>query len=320
MNKFKLWHLALICLAVFLIFGGIAAAAISTGSSSLNITDWSFPRIKSNSSGLFSSGAELSLDENTTTDIAGADSIIINGVSSPIEVTTTTGDNVQAHLYGSYFSTAGKIELEVTKNGGDIKILVKYPNGNAGVTTSMLKLDVQIPSDYYGNLSVNGVSSSLDIKCEGMKFDDVRFVTTSGKIHFEPINANSIDVDSVSGRIEGTLVSGKLNVKGISSTVAISGLTAESKIKTTSGKITVDVEAYDDLDLSSTSGSVEINLKTEDDFYVDFDTISGRFDCDIPLTVKSQKRTGFEGYTADDNVAKFDVGTTSGSLKINKNY
>ena len=318
MKKFKLWHLAVICLAVFLIFGGIAAAVISTSTKIADEADWSFPWFRPTIFGL--NQDKFSIDQTETAGISGKNEISIRSVSSQIDVKETTDDEITAHLYGDYYSNRGEIELEVTDTGDTVKIAVKYPKGNTGISISDLKLEVSIPKDYEGDLSVSSVSGTLYISCESMELDKVNFSTTSGRINFEPISTSSLDVGSVSGRIEGALTSGKLNAGGTSSSIAISGLTAESKVSTVSGKITVDVEYYDDLDLSSTSGRVEINLKTEGDFYVDYSTTSGSFECDIPLMVESQKRSGFEGYLGDSNAPKFKVHTVSGSLHINKDY
>jgi lia operon protein LiaG len=318
MKKFKLWHLAIICLAVFLIFGGIAAAVISTSTKIADEADWSIPWLGFKSFGV--RGDEFSIDQTETAGISGKNDVVIRSVSSQIEVKETTDDEITAHLFGDYYSRRGEIELEVTDSGGTVKIAVKYPKGNTGITISDLKLEVTIPQDYEGDLAVSSVSGPLYISCESMELDKVHFSTTSGRINFEPINSSILEANSVSGRIEGTLLSGKLNAHGTSSSISISGLTAESEVRTVSGRITVDVEDYDDLNLSSTSGRVEINLKAEGDFYVDFSTTSGSFDSDIPLMVESQKRNGFEGYLGDSSAPRFKVNTVSGSLHINKDY
>ena len=65
MKKFKLWHLALIALAVFLVFGGIVSI-ISYRNYSWNNTNWSI--------GI---GDEYTIDESKSIDIDGKTKISI---------------------------------------------------------------------------------------------------------------------------------------------------------------------------------------------------------------------------------------------------
>lgn len=318
MNKFKVWHLAVISVAVFLAFGLIAAIVIANNSDFRSPDNWNI--FWKSGKSFFGKSEDYSIDEKESISISEKSNISISSLSSKVNVFQTDGEEITVHLYGTYASTGGAIELEVEDDGSEAKIVVKYPSGGASISLSNLILDVNIPKSYSEDVYVKTVSGEIDLECEDAIFEKVKLRSTSGRINFHTLSAESLDVSSTSGKITGNLISGKLVAHGTSSSISVTGLTSESEITTVSGKITVDIEKYEDMDISSTSGRVIINLETEGDFFIDYSTVSGNFNCDIPLTVENQKRTGFEGYSGDKNSAKFKVHTVSGSLEINKNY
>ena len=319
MKNIKLWHIAVICVAVFLVFGLIGAIVISniSGGISSDGINWFWK----NKDGNFGLSEKYSIDEEGTLDTNGLDALTISSVSSKVNVTTTQGSELTAHLYGTYSSRSEKLELQVTQSGGEGKIIVKYPKGGMGISISDLTLDIEIPESYSQGISVSTVSGGINFDCGNENFADVKFNTTSGRIRFNTIeSASSLKVNSVSGSIEGRLLSGTLKAGSTSGSIKIFGLAGEADVNTVSGRIELGIEEYADIDADSTSGSVTIMLESEGDFYVDFSSVSGSFNCDMPMTVENQKKTGFEGYSGSKNGAEFKVSTVSGSFRIEKNY
>ena len=318
MKNFKLWHLAVISVAVFLVFGVIASIVILNNSDLHSWESWNLRWKDSNSGLIFSSGKDYTIDEQEYAGIDGKDEIKINTISAEVNILETDTDELSVHLYGEYSSKKGEIELEVRESGSGITVTVKYPNG--GVTRMNMTLDVEIPAGYGGDLGIHGVSSDVELECEDMSFGELTVSTVSGEIDLNTVSTSAVNASSTSGDLKGNIVSGKLGFNGISSKVDVSGLTSGANIGTVSGNITLAVEKYDDIKIDTTSGDVKIILEAEDDFYVNFDSVSGDFECDIPMKIVKQKRSGFEGYSAEGYDAEFNVDTVSGDLKIVQNY
>ena len=319
MKNLKLWHIAVICVAVFVVFGLIGAIVIANTTDFTNsrIFNWSW-RDDNRS---FGASENYTIDETGTINISDIDSLTISTVSSKVNITTVQGSELTAHLYGTYASRSGQVELQVSETGSEGKVYVKYPKGGSGITFSSLTLDIELPEEYAKNISVNSVSGELNFDCENESFEDVKLGTTSGRIKFNTIKSvSNLKVNSVSGSITGMLLDGSLDANSTSGSINIGGLASNADVHTVSGRIELGVEEYADIDAGTTSGSVVITLENEGDFFVDFGSVSGSFKSDIPMTVENQKKSGFEGYYGSKNGAEFKVSTVSGSLKIEKNY
>ncbi len=316
MKNFKVWHLAVICVAVFLIFAAIAAAIIISNDEFRNPAKWSINFDEDDFDFGFGIGKGYSIDKTETINVSKKSKISVNTISSDVNIYQTDGSELIVHLYGDYTSRRGEIALEIQNTGSTTIVTVKYPKG--GVQRTDLKLDIQIPSGYSDDLSVNGVSSDVTFECEEMMFSDVNVSVVSGTTMINTLHADGLFVNTVSGDVKGRLPSGELDVNGVSAKVTVSGLTETVSVNTVSGDVTLFVEKYNDIKINTTSGDSEINLESKDDFYVKFDSVSGDFECNVPLTIIKQKNSDFEGYSGTDNSAEFNVDSVSGDLTINQ--
>ena len=163
--------------------------------------------------------------------------------------------------------------------GSTVKVAVKYPR-NSGLSSSDLVLDIQLPQQYDQDVKISSVSSDVDLQGASMMLDTFEVKTVSGTINFNTVYANSVRVETVSGDVMLTTM------------------------------------VNPDLKVESVSGDIGITLIDDKNFYVDFSTISGDFECAIPLNIKSQTRGGFEGYSGNENAVRFEVGTISGDFVI----
>lgn len=317
MKKFKAWHLAIICLAVFLIFAGVAAVIIVNNDDYHSADRWNMSWSDNDWDIGFGIGKEYTIDQNETIDVNSKFKIDISTISSDISITQTTGSKVTVHLYGDYNSRKGEITLEIADTGSTVKIMVKYPK-NGGISRSNLRLDIQVPQDYDQDLYVHTVSSDILLECQDMIFDSIDIDTVSGTTNINTIRANSLTFDAVSGSIRGSLIESTLKANGVSGKVNITGLSADAEIDTVSGDITLALVKNSDLNINTTSGDVEIKLGSNTDFYIKYDSVSGDFSCDIPLTIVRQKGSDFEGYAGDKNSPEISVDSVSGDLSINE--
>ena len=279
MKKFRAWHIALIGLAVFLLFGGISAIIIRTNekyhSQSAWTVGWDNGRWWT-----FGDAESYSIDEADSVQISSSiKAVELSCISADINITQTDGDEMQVHLYGDYASVGGEIELDIQSVGSTIKVIVKYPR-NTGTYSNDLVLDIQLPQQYNQDIKISSVSSDIEFEGETMMLDTFEVKTVSGAINFNTLYAKSVRVETVSGDVMLTTM------------------------------------VNPDLTVETVSGDVQIVLEGDKEFYVDYSTISGDFECDIPLNIKSQTRGGFEGYSGNENAVRFEVGTISGDFVI----
>jgi lia operon protein LiaG len=314
MNKFKLWHLAVISVAVFLIFGIIAAVAIVTNNDLHDMNKWNFNWKDTNFGIILTPGKSYDIDEEKSESVNGISEIDISAIAADINVTVTDDDELTANLYGDYTSRNGELELIVQESGSKLKVYVKYPKN--GISRTNISLDVQIPSSYSKDLSVDGVSSDIELETSKMDFEEVNIGTVSGKIRLNTINADIVKASSTSGDLYAEMINGELEFNGTSSKITVSGLSGEAKIDTVSGDVEFTMDKPNDAKVNTVSGKVTIKLEALEAFSVDFGTTSGNLECDFPLTLETNKRNSVKGYYDNDDSAVFDVNTTSGDLKI----
>lgn len=94
MNKFKLWHLAVICVAVFLIFGVLATVIILNNDGLHDINKWNFNWNGSNF-GIFSgSSKDYTIDADNSIDVSDKSKISIKGISAEINIVQTSGNEL----------------------------------------------------------------------------------------------------------------------------------------------------------------------------------------------------------------------------------
>lgn len=315
MKNFKAWHLALISLAVFLIFAAIVSVIVVNNDEFHSANRWGISW-RDNAWGMgFGVGKDYTIDASDSIDVDGKSNISISAVSADITIVQTTGDKLQVHLYGDYRSRNGEIKLEVTNSGSTAKIVVKYPK-NSGVNTSNLTLDIQIPKDYDQDLVIGIVSSDIVFECEDMMFETVKIKNVSGIAKLNILHADSLEVTTVSGGLKGEFPDGTLKLNGVSSKINVLGITKEVNIDTVSGDIILSVEKLDEMDIDTVSGDITITLENEEEFYVDFGSVSGDFECNVPLIVIKQKSGDFEGHTGDKYATEIKAGSISGDLTI----
>ena len=317
MNKFKLWHLAVICIAVFLIFGIMATVAVVNNKDIRDGDDWNFDwgegRVWGfNWGGI---GKEYSIDKTETVDISSKTKIDISAVAADININQSTGEKLEAHLYGDYSSTRGEIELTVVNTGNTARIYVKYPK-NGGVNKTNLVLDITIPADYDQALSVDGVSSDIVFECEDMSFESIKINNVSGLTNLNTPHANSLSVDTVSGNVRVHFPAGSVYVNGVSAKVNLTGISDSVRVDTVSGDVTLTIVNVEDLNIDTVSGDATLTIEKDNEFYIVYDSVSGDFSCDTPLTVIKQKGGDFEGYSGSKNAPELNINSVSGDLTI----
>lgn len=182
----------------------------------------------------------------------------------------------------------------------DNTLRIRYSNDVWGIDMPEKDLTVLLPRTVAENLTavdLSGVSANFAVDKLTVR-ESFSFDTTSGKLKTEVLTATGAkaDVSSVSGDIE------------------LDGSFREVKAGSTSGEIDLMLRnAPAAVEVSTVSGEVDVELPAGTGFTLDYSTVSGELECDFPLTKSVDGK-----YVCGDGACRIEVGTTSGSLSVER--
>lgn len=159
------------------------------------------------------------------------------------------------------------------------------------------ELTIRIPRTYGENLKEIKISStSADINLNGLTvLESTETDTVSGKVTAENLNTASLECDTVSGDIK---VSGAIERFDLNSTSGSAQIITSVPLKK--------------LETDTVSGNVTVTLPENSGFTLEFDTVSGDFNCELPLANRNGK------HICNDGSAEFEADSTSGDFTIKK--
>ena len=182
----------------------------------------------------------------------------------------------------------------------DNTLRIRYSNDVWGIDMPEKDLTVLLPRTVAENLTavdLSGVSANFAVGKLTVR-DAFSFDTTSGKLEMQSMNAPQAkaDVSSVSGKVE------------------LDGSFREVKAGSTSGEIDLMLRnAPAAVEVSTVSGEVDVELPAGTGFTLDYSTVSGELEYDFPLTKSKDGK-----YVCGDGACRIEVGTTSGSLSVER--
>ena len=182
----------------------------------------------------------------------------------------------------------------------DNTLRIRYSNDVWGNDMPEKDLTVLLPRTVAENLTavdLSGVSADFAVGKLTVR-DAFSFDTTSGKLEMQSMNAPQAKatVSSVSGKVE------------------LDGSFREVKAGSTSGEIDLMLRnAPAAVEVSTVSGEVDVELPAGTGFTLDYSTVSGELECDFPLTKSIDGK-----YVCGDGACRMEVGTTSGSLSVER--
>ena len=182
----------------------------------------------------------------------------------------------------------------------DNTLRIRYSNDVWGIDMPEKDLTVLLPRTVAENLTavdLSGVSADFAVGKLTVR-DAFSFDTTSGKLEMQSMNAPQAKatVSSVSGKVE------------------LDGSFREVKAGSTSGEIDLMLRnAPAAVEVSTVSGEVDVELPAGTGFTLDYSTVSGELECDFPLTKSIDGK-----YVCGDGACRMEVGTTSGSLSVER--
>jgi DUF4097 and DUF4098 domain-containing protein YvlB len=201
---------------------------------------------------------------------------------------------------------------------------------------------------FSGRVNITGGSNQVVIKAVRRatrdRLDDIKLeITQSGNIididanHrvVERRNDNVVETDfdiqvpsqvkldlrTFSAPITVLNVAGDLVVEVFSSAIHLTDVSGPKKIKTFSGGVTVQAKNWvdgDDMNVNTFSGDVTLRFPDNARGNLTFDSFSGSFNSDLPITLSSAGKRNFRGALNGGGNTDFRLNTFSGSVRIQR--
>lgn len=130
-----------------------------------------------------------------------------------------------------------------------------------------------------------------------------------------------LDLRTFSAPVTVTNVAGDVVVEGFSSEVRLTDVSGPKRVKTFSGAVRVQANNWtdgDDMNVNTFSGDVVLRLPATARGDIVFDSFSGSFNSDLPVTLSSSSRRSFRGSLNGGGGTDFRLNTFSGDVRIER--
>ena len=235
------------------------------------------------------------IDELRIMNMDNANNIYLTAVSSEIHIYASERSDIEIHFFGNSFfdckRACPKLMTELT--GDRINIKVEYPKMLFNYLD--VALDVYIPRDYTGNIYTSNVSGKTWI--ENLDLEQCSCTTVSGDLKLKNISSKDLNLNTTSGNI------------------FISDMTGNLQINSVSGDLDISYDIFSNfIDINTISGDVKINLPQDAEFILYIDTASGKVINKFLDFMKSSKKRN-QPESIKNNVS---IKTISGDISLNK--
>ena len=220
----------------------------------------------------------------------------IDWVAGDVKIMVTDGEEIVVTEHADH----GIPEEYALQLEADNTLRIRYSNDVWGIDMPEKDLTVLLPRTVAENLTavdLSGVSADFAVGKLTVR-DAFSFDTTSGKLEMQSMNAPQA----------------KATVSSVSGNVELDGSFREVKAGSTSGEIDLMLRnAPAAVEVSTVSGEVDVELPAGTGFTLDYSTVSGELECDFPLTKSVDGK-----YVCGDGACRMEIGTTSGSLSVER--
>lgn len=222
--------------------------------------------------------------------------------------------------------------MDITVDGSEL--VINWSENGTGISKELgKKLVIELPFGYeLDSLTINGGDSNIDIR--KLYSDAVNLYTAYGKIKFDRIESEKGFIKASYGGIKGSSSKfesltlraneGDLNLKDsdvytlnlftASGETVFTGDFCELSAKSYSGSITAETKYRPhNINVSSTSGNIELSLPSNLSALGEYKTVSGKFITDYKF--KSEEEGVIE-LNAEEY--ELNLTTTSGNITLNK--
>jgi hypothetical protein len=259
---------------------------------------------------------KYSADNSYDVAIGSIDTLKIEWVDGSIRVTPYEGDVITFRENASG-GIPEKYALRYAVNGGTLTI--QYCgidiNWNNNWWSGGKTLEVLVPKTLADNFSGIGIdAASADIGISDIRGSKLGFNTVSGTVNAANIEADTLTIDTTSGEIEAnTCTVDTVKTNTVSGTVRLDGRFNKVSSNTVSGSVSITSSASpSEVDVDTISGSSMLMIPENNGFTARYESVSGGFSCDFPVTSANNKAV------YGDGSADFTFDSVSGEIRIGK--
>jgi hypothetical protein len=232
---------------------------------------------------------------------------------------------------------AGKVVIEVVREGGILRIQTKYPEGrqprNNGLSVHVNYV-VTVPDQ--AALRVKNVSGDIDLASIGGVIDveevsgDVTIVNASQSVDCRSVSG-TIDIRQAGGDVDLRTVSGDIRAEGIKGSIEAENVSGDIRLrdvrdaksirgKTISGGIEceTDIQPGGRYYFDALSGGIILRLPASAGFEIEAETFSGSIRTDFPITMSGRISPKALHGTVGAGGATLRVKSFSGTVDIRK--
>lgn len=241
----------------------------------------------------FSKTVYSKVDEERYLDMRDIDTVEIASSFVDVRVIQEDREDTWIKYYGEMESNVVP-SLEVENKAGSGLIKLEIPGNSYTVKQSNVILEIFIPNDYNGDMSIK--ASSSDSQLKNLKLNNINLQTSSGDIDIENVENNQIKFQTSSGDIRVKNSTGKL------------------KLSSSSGDMEIySSEETGNMDLTTSSGDILLNFHDGANYTIKAITSSGDYTNDTAMNIVKNVNKGFEGVLGNGEM-DINIVTSSGDV------
>jgi len=255
------------------------------------------------------SRTEVRVRENGTFDgdwgrdwAGGWDRVRISGTGTGLEAYADLEVSIPRGQKLALYLAAGNVTV------ANVDGTLRVDTGAGSVSTNDTKGELVVDTGS-GAVNVGGATGPVDVD------------TGSGEVNVARVRGDILNVDTGSGSVHARDISvAKLSCDTGSGEVEVSGITArEISIDTGSGSVEVTLDApCEEILVDTGSGDVTVNVPRGFGADISFESGSGDFDSELPVTVREREHGSFRGRVGS-GAARVVVETGSGDMRLAEN-
>ena len=217
-------------------------------------------------------------DIDSTHEIPGDGLVQVENLAGSVEFSTWGRNEVQ--LRGKVGDDVEEVEIEATSNG--IRIQVKNKRNHNRIDPTHLHL--KIPE----RASIEAEGVSADFKVNESKGDSIRVETVSGDVEISA-ESRKVDISSVSGDVEFEGIAERVTAESVSGDVTLVGVENEVEASTVSGDVALEGGRIESGRFETVSGELNLMLELSDGGRLNCDSMSG----DVSLRLPASQQASF---------------------------
>ncbi len=226
--------------------------------------------------------------------------IEVNWTAGEVKIVPYSGDGTSSDVISFTEESGTKLEeryeMRYKVEDGVLKIMFAKPNVKfQGIFKSLDKdLVIHVPiGTALNDVTIDTVSANIELESITVQ-NQFKLETISGDIDGALLTADVMDAETVSGEIRWQEVTfDSVSAESVSGTINTAFLTMPANIK-----------------METVSGTMTLGIPENDGFTVEYDKVSGNFDCEFNVQVNKDMATYKNGE------AKIKLETVSGNMKI----